>query len=44
MADKLMDGLALAVLVGPGVAISIYMLWGFGKIFFEYLRDLKKSS
>ena len=44
MADKLIDGLALAVLVGPGVAISIYMLWGFGKILFDYLSDLKKSS
>ena len=44
MADKLMDGLALAVLVGPGVAIFFYMLWGFGKILFDYLRDLKKSS
>jgi hypothetical protein len=44
MADKLIDGLALAVLVGPGVAISFYMLWSFGKILFDYLRDLKKSS
>ena len=40
MADKLIDGLEFAFLVGPGVAIFAYMLWGFGKIIFEYLRDL----